>query len=139
MTYQNFSIDDKEQQIKKYHGILSFKNGNPIKDVRILHDSKKGIISKNELSYEYDSKTNPYHSILGINKLLNQYEFVSINNSLISVVENSITNTTDDQIISSAKFYKSAFQYNDSSYPTEQITENASGNLGYLKSEYFYE
>jgi hypothetical protein len=33
---------------------------------------------------------------------------------------------------------KSVFQYDDSSYPTEQI-ENASGNLGYLKSEYFYE
>jgi hypothetical protein len=49
---------------------------------------------------------------------------------LISVVENSITNTIDDQIISSAKFYKSAFQYDDNGYPTEQITENASGNLG---------
>lgn len=139
VTYENFSIDDKEQQKKKYHGILSFKNGNLVKDVRILDDTKAGIISKNEVSYEYDSKKNPYHSILGLNKLLNQYEFVSVNNSLISVVESSITNTTDDQIISSAKFYKSAFQYDDKGYPTEQITENASGNLGYLKSEYFYE
>jgi hypothetical protein len=139
VTYENFSIDDKEQQIKKHHGILSFKNGNLVKDVRILDDTKASIISKNEVSYEYDSKKNPYHNVLGFDKLLNQYHFVSVNNSLISVVESSITNTIDDQIISSAKFYKSAFQYDDSSYPTEQITENSSGNLGYLKSEYFYE
>lgn len=139
VTYQNFSIDDKEQQIQKYHGILSFKNGNLSKDVRVFDDTKVGIVSINGVSYEYDSKKNPYHNVLGFDKLLNQYQFVSVNNSLISVVENSSKTTIDDQIISSAKFYKSAYKYDDESYPTEQITENASGNLGYLKSEYFYE
>ncbi|MDG2433437.1 hypothetical protein [Flavobacterium sp.] len=139
VAYQNFIVDEKEQQIKKYHGILSFKGGNLSKDVRILDDTEPGIVSKNEVSYEYDSKKNPFHNVLGYDKLLNQNQLISINNSLITMVENSITNSVDDQIISSAKIYKSAFKYDDDSYPTEQITENASGHLGYLKSNYFYE
>jgi hypothetical protein len=47
----------------------------------------------------------------------------------------------DDQISSSAKFYKNSFTYDLENYPIKQVSENAvseNGNTGYLKSEYFY-
>lgn len=139
IAYQTFSTDDKMLQIKKQHGILSYKMGNLTKDSRVLDDSPSGILTKNDVSFEYDTKNNPFHNIVGFDKLLNQYQAASVNNSLISVVENSTTTASDDQIISSAKFFKSVFKYDDDNYPIAQITENASSTVGYLKLEYFYE
>lgn len=139
VSYEGFSIDATDKQTKKFHGVLSFKKGNLINDSKTLDDSPAGVVSVDSFSYEYDSKKNPFHIILGFDKLLNQHQFVSINNSVISIVENNTTTTADDQTISSAKFHKSIFKYDDGNYPTEQITENAMGNLGYLKTQYFYE
>jgi hypothetical protein len=139
VLYQGFLIDGTEKRTKKYHGVLSFANGNLIKDSRIADTTPVDVISKEEVSHEYDSKKNPFHNVTGFDKILLQYELFSLNNSLISVVENSTTNTKDDQVMSSAKFHKRVFKYDEDGYPTEQITENAPGNKGYLKTEYFYQ
>jgi hypothetical protein len=139
VLYQGFSVDATKKQTKKFHGVLSFANGNLMKDSRILDTTPADVISKEDVSHEYDSKKNPFHNVIGFDKLLLQFELFSLNNSLISVVENSTTNTKDDQVMSSAKFHKRVFKYDEDGYPTEQITENASGNKGYLKTEYFYE
>jgi hypothetical protein len=48
-----------------------------------------------------------------------------------------IVNTKEDQV-NIQKMHKSSFKDNDN-YPKEQIRENSKSNLGYLKSEYFYE
>lgn len=137
VDYERFTLNAKNQEVKLYHGIISFKDGNLIKDKRTLDDTAVGIVTTKNLSFEYDSKKNPMHGILGYDKLLNQNQFVSINNSIISVVENSTTNALD-QIISSARFYKSTFEYDTDDYPSVQISENATGNVGYLKTEYYY-
>lgn len=139
VLYQGFSVDATEKQTKKFHGVLSLANSNLIKDSRILNTTPADVISKEDVSYEYDSKKNPFHNVIGFDKLLLQFELFSLNNSLINVVENSTTNTKDDQVMSSAKFHKRVFKYDEEGYPTEQITENATNNAGYLKTEYFYE
>lgn len=139
VLYQGFSVDATEKQTKKFHGVLSFVNGNLSKDSRISDTTPVDVISKDDVSHEYDSKKNPFHNVIGFDKILLQHELFSLNNSLISVVENSTTNTKDDQVMSSATFYKRVFKYDEDGYPIEQITENATGNKGYLKTEYFYE
>jgi hypothetical protein len=58
---------------------------------------------------------------------------------LVSVASNS--SSKNDQITSSANFYKCTFKYDDDGYPTERISEAVmpvNGNSEYLKSEYFY-
>lgn len=137
IAYERFTLHTNNQEVKLYHGIISFKEGNLIKDKRILDDTAVGIVTTNNVSFEYDSKKNPMHSILGFDKLVDQNQLMSINNSVISVVENSTTNAFD-QIISSARLYKSTFEYDTDDYPSVQINENTIGNTGYLKSEYFY-
>jgi hypothetical protein len=137
VVYERFTLNAKNQEVKLFHGIISFKDGNLIKDKRILDDTAVGVVTTKNLSFEYDSKKNPMHSILGFDKLVNQNQLMSINNSVISVVENSTTNALD-QIISSARLYKSTFEYDTDDYPSVQINENTIGNTGYLKSEYYY-
>jgi hypothetical protein len=140
VSYEHFVTNDTKVQIRQFHGVLSFENGNLVKDNRVLDVVEtEGIITKIVTSFEYDSNKNPYHTIQGFAKLLNQNELVSVNNSVLSVVENSSTNSIEDQVLSSAKMHKSSFKYNAYGYPTEQVTENAKRNLGYLKSEYIYE
>lgn len=139
VIYDHIAIGDKEVQTKEYHGVLYFEKGNLVKDSRVLDKTEVDVVSKINMSYEYDTKSNPYFKIKGFDKLLNYNELISVNNSMLSVVENNTTNTKEDQIMSSAKMHKSSFKYDNDGYPQEQITENAKSNSGYLKSDYIYE
>jgi hypothetical protein len=139
VSYEKLTINSGNQEVKEFHGTLYFENENLIKEERILDNTASGILSKYSVSFDYDSKHNPLYNILGYKKLLDYNEGISSNNSLISTVITSISK--DDQITSSANFYKSSFKYDLDNYPTEQVSENAiatNGNVGYLKSEYFY-
>lgn len=141
VSYQKTTLNAQNEEVKVYHGVLSFKNKNLIKDKRTLDDSEPGITSNYDISYEYDLKNNSFYNILGFDKLLNQNDLISLNNSLISVVESSVTNA-EDQVTSSANFYKSTFKYDKEGYPTEKVAESvmpSDGKAGYLKTEYFYE
>tara|TARA_R110000868_G_scaffold189777_3_gene433354 strand:- start:3806 stop:4642 length:837 start_codon:yes stop_codon:yes gene_type:complete len=141
VSYQKTSLNTNNEEVKLYHGVLSFKNKNLIKDKRTLDDTEPGVTSNYDISYEYDLKKNSFYNILGFDKLLNQNDLISLNNSLISVVESSVTNA-EDQITSSANFYKSAFKYDKEGYPTEKVSESvmpSDGKSGYLKTKYFYE
>lgn len=139
IAYEKTDISSGDQGVKIYHGVLHFKNKNLVKDVRTFDDAPSGFTLKYSISFEYDSKNNPFHSILGYEKLLDQNDIISANNSLITVVTNS--SAKNDQITSSANFYKSAFKYDEDGYPTEKNSESAmpiDGNSDYLKSQYFY-
>ncbi|MFV8342289.1 hypothetical protein [Flavobacterium sp. XS2P39] len=139
VSYEKLAINAGSQQVKMYHGILYFQNENLIRDERILDNTAPGVLSKYSVSFEYDSKYNPLFNILGYKKLLELKEAISSNNSLISTVITSVSK--DDQITSSATFYRNSFTYDFENYPTELVTENArsdNGNTGYLKSQYFY-
>jgi hypothetical protein len=134
VSYEKLTIISANQQVKEFHGTLYFENENLIKEERILDNTASGVLSKYSVSFDYDSNHNPLYNILGYKKILDYNEGISSNNSLISTVITSISK--DDQITSSAKFYKNSYTYDLDNYPTEQVSEN--GNTGYLKTEYFY-
>ncbi|MFE3868884.1 hypothetical protein ACFX5E_12495 [Flavobacterium sp. LS2P90] len=134
VSYVKFEIGSGNQEVKEYHGVLYFENENLIKEERILDNTAPGVLSKYSISFDYDSKHNPLYNISGYKKLLDYNEEMSSNNNLISTVITSVSQ--DDQIISSARFYKKSYTYDLDNYPFEQVSEN--GNTGYLKTEYFY-
>lgn len=139
IAYEKLDIKSGNQEVKLYHGVLYFEKKNLIKDERTFDNAPSGVTSTYSISFEYDSKNNPFYSILGYEKLLDHNDIISPNNSLISVVTNS--SAKDDQITSSANFYKNTFKYDEDGYPTEKISESAmpvDGNSEYLKSQYFY-
>jgi hypothetical protein len=126
--------------VKISHGTLYFQNENLVKDERIIENTGVGVVSNYSISFEYDSKKNPLFAILGYKKLLNHNQRISLNNRLVSIEIVSITR--EDQITSSANFYKSTFKYDSDGYPTEQVSERAlldNGTVAYLKTQYFYE
>ena len=137
--YEKFMTVSANQEVKEFHGILYFENENLIKDERILDNTALGVLSKYSVSFDYDAKRNPLYNIAGYKKLLDYNEAISSNNSLMSTVITSISK--DDQITSSANFYKSSFKYDSENYPTERVSENAvaaNGDVGYLKTQFFY-
>jgi hypothetical protein len=139
IAYEKFSINSVGEEVKVHHGVLFFENKNLSKDERTFDNAPAGVTTTYNINFEYDSKNNPFYSILGYEKLLEHDDFISANNSLITVVNNS--SAQNDQIVSSANFYKSTFKYDEDGYPTERISEAVmpvNGNSDYLKSQYFY-
>lgn len=139
VSYEKFTLGSGNEEIKEYHGILYFDNENLIKEERTYDNTPVGVDSKYSISFDYDAKKNPLFNVLGFKELLNQNDKISINNTVISTVITSVSK--DDQITSSAKFYTNSFKYDLDNYPIERVSENAvatNGNVGYLKSEYFY-
>ena len=139
INYDYFVANDKGEQKKQYHGVLSFSKANLVKDNRVLDNAEISFVTKIDMSYEYDTSKNPFANIKGFDKLLIQDELISVNNVMMCVVENSTTDIKKDQIMSSAKMHQSSFKYDNDGYPKEQVSENAKKNSGYLKSKYFYE
>ncbi|WP_414000262.1 hypothetical protein ACMDB5_06845 [Flavobacterium sp. W1B] len=136
VSYEKITVDPQNQGTELFYGTLYFENKNLIKDERTIDDVVLGLVSKYKFSFEYDSKMNPFYNILGYEKLLNQNEIISFNNSVMSVLE--ITITKDGKIISSANLYRGAFKYDEDHYPTEQLSEASIANPNYLKTQYFY-
>ena len=134
VNYEKFNVSAKKQQQKVYHGSLFFKNNNLIKDERVDDNEDKKSTSKT--TFDYDGYNNPYFSILGFDKLLDQGVMVSKNNAVMTVVETTVVD--GDQIISSANMYKTTFKYDADNYPTEQVTEESVTNPNYSKIQYLY-
>ena len=139
VSYEKFTIGSANQQVKEFHGKLSFENENFLKDERILDNTAVGVTSNYSISFDYDTKHNPLYNISGYKKLLDYNEQISSNNSLMSTVITSFSK--DDQTTSSANFYTNSFKYDLDNYPIERVSENTvatNGNGSYLKTEYFY-
>jgi hypothetical protein len=139
VSYERFTLDSGNEEIKEYHGILYLDNENLIKEERIYNNTPVGVDSKYSFSFDYDTKKNPLFNVLGFRELLNINDKISKNNTVISTVITSVSK--EDQITSSAYLYKNSFTYDLDNYPTERVSENTvatNGNVGYLKTEYFY-
>ena len=136
ISYQKMKIVSEGQEVKEYHGILFFENENLVKDERIFDNTAAGTVSKYNLSFDYDSKTNPLYNIAGYQKLLECNQAVSANNSLNVTEITSVAK--DDQIISAAKLYKSSFTYDSDGYPKEQVSDLPIFSSGSVKIQYFY-
>lgn len=138
VTYEKFDISVPNVQTKLYHGTLYFKNNNLVEENRLLDNTDVGTVSKYNVTYAYDGKKNPYYSIEGFYKLLDFNDLISQNNFSISTVETTVEK--DDQIISSASFYKNTIKYSGN-YPNEKnsiVTIPDKGLAYTLKTEYFY-
>ena len=68
--------------------------------------------------------------------MLDCNQAVSANNSLNVTEITSVAK--DDQIISSAKLYKSSFSYDVHGYPKEQVSDSPIFNSESVKIQYFY-
>ena len=141
ISYEKLSKGANNLEVKIHHGILYFQNGNLIKDVQILDNTGNGILSKRELSLEYDTKYNPLNNILGFGKLLNYQQLISLNNATIYYESTSVKRINDNQIISSVKRVDNNYQYNSNGYPSEIVSENivfGGTDDKHLKSQLFY-
>lgn len=136
VSYEKIVLDSQNQETKVFHGILYFEKKNLVKDERIFDDTAPGLVSKQKVRFEYDSKKNPFFNILGYAKLLNHNEVISANNNRMSVVEQVVIQ--DDQLTSSANLYQGIFEYDADNYPVEQVTEASTANPNYVKVQYFY-
>lgn len=134
--YEKYNDNSQNQEQKIYHGTLSFKNKDLVKDERVFDDVGPNKISSSKTTFEYDTFNNPYFAILGYDKLLDQSALVSKNNVVMTVAETTIVEA--GQTISSANLYKAIFKYDVDNYPTEQVSESSISNPNYSKIEYLY-
>jgi hypothetical protein len=140
ISYERFLLGANHQKIRDYHGILTFENGNYTNDIRTLDNVGFGIIMKSIRTFAYDKKINPFSVILGFDKIISYDVFMSINNNL-SIVFIDSTTLPSDQVTSSATMSSTNFKYDADGYPIEKFSETAllpNGNMGYMKTEYFY-
>ncbi|NDP27339.1 MAG: hypothetical protein GZ087_07940 [Flavobacterium sp.] len=141
VSYEKLTKDSNNLDVKIDHGILYFQNENLIKDDKTLDNAGEGILAKNTINLEYDTKNNALKNILGFTKLLNYSTAISSNNEITRIENSSIKYIAEDQIISDAKRIDSKYQYNSDSYPTEIVSQNILfGNAvsTHLKSQLFY-
>ena len=89
-------------------GVLTFKDGNLIKDVRT---SVGGNV--NTSTYEYDAKNNPFKNILGLTLLLDADQSVSVNNVVKTTEVSSYSGG------SSTYVYTTTHTYDGNGFPTE--------------------
>lgn len=136
VTYQKFLLIRNRSEQKEYHGVLYLENDNFSKDERVYDNTVAGTITESEISYDYDAQNNPIYNIKGFKKLLDHYQVISANNSIISTEVN--TTMKDDKVISSAKSYFNTIKYDSDNYPKEQISDRNFDGFGNLKTEYFY-
>lgn len=141
VSYGKWTKDSNNVAVQVYYGTLFFQNENLTKDVKIIEDSKKGILTTKTVSILSDNNKNALHNILGFDKLLDFAKTVSSNNCLINAESYSEKQLGADQITSSIKRFDSKMQYNTKGYPTEIVSENVlfgETDSNHLKSQLFY-
>lgn len=136
VSYEKYNGTAKNEAQKVYHGNLVFKNKNLIKDERTNDIAADDEIINSKITYEYDAYNNPYVSILGYDKLLNQGAVVSKNNVVMVVSETTVME--GEGTISSAKMFTVTYKYDTDNYPTEQVSEASLTNPNYSKIQYLY-
>jgi len=136
VSYEKIIVNAQNKEQKVYHGNLFFKNNNLIKDERVFDDADKNSVSSSKTTFDYDTFNNPYFSILGYDKLLDQGAIVSENNIVMTVAETTVV--SGEGTISSANMYKTTFKYDTDNYPTEQVAEESLTNPNYSKIQYLY-
>jgi hypothetical protein len=124
VSYEKLTTDSANNEVLVYKGILYFLNGNLTKDERTLVTTATEV-SKTIVSYQYDSKVNPLHNVVGYSKLLNSFNAISTNNITRTQEETRKEYINSGQVISSMVLYVSANQYDDAGYPTVITSEKS--------------
>ncbi len=142
VSYEKTMFDTNNNEILVYHGLLYFQGQNALEDKRVLDNTSANILSKEEVSFVYDSKRNPLHNITGYSKLLDRFTTISANNAVSSIEIASTKFLDTDQATSSAIQHPRNYQYDNDGYPTEIVSNQpvfGNQNPNHLKSLYFYE
>jgi hypothetical protein len=142
VSYEKTMLDTNNNEVLVYHGTLSFQGANASEDKRVLDNTSTNVLSKEEVSFVYDAKKNPLHNITGYSKLLDRFTTISANNAVSSIEIASNTFLDTNQVTSSSIQYLRNFQYDNSDYPTEIVSDKpvfGNHNPNHLKSLYFYE
>ncbi len=141
VSYEKLTKDLNNNDIKIYHGILSFQNGNLIKDDKFLDDEGVEVLSENTINSTYDNKNNALFNVVGFNKLLDYSKIISSNNELSNDETSFVKHLDDDQATSSIKMNLAKYLYDSYGYPTEIISQNilfGGNDSKHLKSQLFY-
>lgn len=141
ITYQKTTTDSNNAVTILFDGSLSLTASNIIKDMRTLATRDANKIYTEEVSFGYEAKKNPFHSITGFSKLLDHSKMISINNVKTILENNTITIVDTNQITSSANYYSNSFVYDNDGYIKELISEKAvlgNQNKNHFKSLFFY-
>ena len=125
VLYERLTTDANHNVITIYSGKMFFQNGNLVRDERTKGGTATTIVSKEIVSYQYDTKNNPLGNIIGYSKLLDNFKCVSVNNITRTQEEARVEHLDTDQIESSALLYVSANQYDDAGYPTVITSEKS--------------
>jgi uncharacterized lipoprotein YehR (DUF1307 family) len=142
VSYEKTMIDNDNNEILIYHGTLYFQGQNALEDIRILDNIPENVLSKEEVSFEYDGKKNPMYNITGYSKLLDRFATISANNAISSIKITSTTFLDTEQGISAAIQYPRNYHYDNNGYPKEIVSEYTvfgNQNPNHVKSLYFYE
>lgn len=142
VSYEKTMLDTNNNEVLVYHGTLSFQGQNAREDERVLDNTATNILSKEEVSFTYDAKSNPLYNITGYSKLLDRFSTISANNAVSSTEINSITYLDTAQGTSSAVQHPRSCLYDNDGYPTEILSNKpvfGDQNANHLKSLYFYE
>lgn len=108
VSYTTSSINTVTNvEIQGSTGVLTFKDGNLIKEVRTSGTNV------NTTTYEYDAEKNPNKNILGFSLLLDNEESVSVNNV---VKRTEVSSNTGG---SSTYVYTITYTYDANGFPTE--------------------
>lgn len=140
VSYEKTTVDASNNTVLLFHGTISFQGENVYDNNKTLDTTAANVVSKEQVSFVYDAKRNPFNNITGYNKLLDHYNTISANNTASSTEIASTSYLDTDQAISSLKQYPRSFQYN-SGYPTEIVSDKPvfeNQNNNHLKSVYIY-
>lgn len=140
VSYERLTTDANHNVITIYTGKMFFQNGNLVRDERTKGGNTATIVSKEIVSYQYDSKSNPLSNIVGYSKLLDNFKCVSVNAITRTQEEARVEHSDTDQIESSDILYVSANQYDDAGYPTVITSEKSffTEQANHVKSQLTY-
>jgi len=128
VSYKASSIDIATNvENENSTGVLTFKDGNIIKEVR----TSNGFV--NTTTHEYDTKNNAVKNVLGLNLLLDNEQFVSVNN----VVKSTEVSSYSDGGGTSTYVYTNTYTYDANGFPTEWKSFDNDGKLTGTM-QYFY-
>lgn len=149
-THQtNGSIDLEKTTTDSNNNIVLVWNGklvlntnyNVIENNKTQETSNPNTITKEELNFVYDTKSNPLRNIVGFDKLLDHSNMISKNNVTSIFKTNSTTFVDLGSYISSLVQTTKNYSYDKEGYPKEVFSTKpvfGNENQNHLKTLYFY-
>lgn len=142
VSYEKITHDTSGNVVLLFHGVMTFSGENVNDSKKTFDDTPVTILLKEEVSFAYDAKRNPFSNITGYSKLLDHFTTISAYNTASSIEMGSTSYLDADQAVSWALLHQRVFQYDVDDYPTEIVSDKAvlgNQSANHLETLYFYE